>query len=535
MYVKLASVICLALLAGSASATQWGPCVPDCINEYNWYTPNAWGAPPYCITAPFEGNADIVMTSPNCPAFGPRVDSDVYVSGRLEGPAKSGSGVQTMNIVGGTMRIKDRWYLNNSNGNGVAIINICGDAVVISESGSSNSMRCDSGGNYILTVCGNGTLIINGAWRNNDSGNCKVIEQIFTDNATVQILGEYDRLGDNGGGKISFLGNSNFYVKTYVGFNGRNAGYSSNLTIADNAEVYCGEDFWVLSTGPGTGDCNMYGGSVNCLNFIVAGNGTIQPPAYPGAGTFNMYAGLVVCRDKFLVVDDNISRTVKGRAYLNGGTVECARLEIGPTGIVDLSGGTLIIAGNALDQVHDLRAAGKLTGFGSPINVKADYNITNAGKTTVVGVVRNPKAAWNPSPPDTQVWVGSSANPVVCTWEGTHSVKDSHIVYFDTDLACVTNTPAGDMTSPCYKVRIPAGYPRIYNAGLLPLWTTYYWRVDESYYTPYHVVKGDVWSFTTGCEPLAGDINNDCVVNFEDYAAIAESWGKKEYWPDEDP
>ncbi|HUW18951.1 MAG TPA: hypothetical protein VMW16_06585, partial [Sedimentisphaerales bacterium] len=462
MYVKLASVICLALLAGSASATQWGPCVPDCINEYNWYTPNAWGAPPYCITAPFEGNADIVMTSPNCPAFGPRVDSDVYVSGRLEGPAKSGSGVQTMNIVGGTMRIKDRWYLNNSNGNGVAIINICGDAVVISESGSSNSMRCDSGGNYILTVCGNGTLIINGAWRNNDSGNCKVIEQIFTDNATVQILGEYDRLGDNGGGKISFLGNSNFYVKTYVGFNGRNAGYSSNLTIADNAEVYCGEDFWVLSTGPGTGDCNMYGGSVNCLNFIVAGNGTIQPPAYPGAGTFNMYAGLVVCRDKFLVVDDNISRTVKGRAYLNGGTVECARLEIGPTGIVDLSGGTLIIAGNALDQVHDLRAAGKLTGFGSPINVKADYNITNAGKTTVVGVVRNPKAAWNPSPPDTQVWVGSSANPVVCTWEGTHSVKDSHIVYFDTDLACVTNTPAGDMTSPCYKVRIPAGYPRIY-------------------------------------------------------------------------
>jgi len=71
------------------------------------------------------------------------------------------------------------------------------------------------------------------------------------------------------------------------------------------------------------------------------------------------------------------------------------------------------------------------------------------------------------------------------------------------------------------------------------LWKTYYWRIDE-----YHskalpgcadapiITKGEVWSFTTGCE-LEGDVNRDCVVDFKDFAALAEDWAEKKFFPDD--
>jgi len=45
------------------------------------------------------------------------------------------------------------------------------------------------------------------------------------------------------------------------------------------------------------------------------------------------------------------------------------------------------------------------------------------------------------------------------------------------------------------------------------------------------VTIGNVWRFTTGCEDILGDINRDCLLNFDDFARLAETWGKQQFWP----
>jgi hypothetical protein len=45
------------------------------------------------------------------------------------------------------------------------------------------------------------------------------------------------------------------------------------------------------------------------------------------------------------------------------------------------------------------------------------------------------------------------------------------------------------------------------------------------------IVKGDVWTFTTGCPLIVGDLNLDCLLNLEDYAILLETWGQEQYFP----
>jgi len=47
------------------------------------------------------------------------------------------------------------------------------------------------------------------------------------------------------------------------------------------------------------------------------------------------------------------------------------------------------------------------------------------------------------------------------------------------------------------------------------------------------LTKGDIWSFTTGCDLIDGDINLDCVVNFLDYAMMADDWRECVFFPDD--
>jgi hypothetical protein len=70
----------------------------------------------------------------------------------------------------------------------------------------------------------------------------------------------------------------------------------------------------------------------------------------------------------------------------------------------------------------------------------------------------------------------------------------------------------------------------VWIAETFPLKTTVYWRIDEIYYGA-PTVKGVVWSFTCDCPPLEGDLNDDCVVNFEDYADVGNTFGEEDMWP----
>ena len=56
--------------------------------------------------------------------------------------------------------------------------------------------------------------------------------------------------------------------------------------------------------------------------------------------------------------------------------------------------------------------------------------------------------------------------------------------------------------------------------------SSYYWRVDEVG-NDGNVNEGGVWFFDTidDCSSsIVGDFNNDCVVDFEDFATFVENW-----------
>jgi len=111
-----------------------------------------------------------------------------------------------------------------------------------------------------------------------------------------------------------------------------------------------------------------------------------------------------------------------------------------------------------------------------------------------------------------------------------------HAVYLSDNFNDVND---GTPLKPCFMDYRNPGL-EWFDPDLDELWKTYYWRVDE-----YHkktlpgcsaapvLTKGDIWSFTTGCELIDGDINRDCVVNFLDYAMLADDWRECVFFPDD--
>lgn len=143
--------------------------------------------------------------------------------------------------------------------------------------------------------------------------------------------------------------------------------------------------------------------------------------------------------------------------------------------------------------------------------------------------VKEPNEAYLPYPED-----GAKQVPVdVClTWRmgsqmGGHP-GDKHYVFFGEDCCDIIVAEIGD---PEYKGFKPVGLEEYCPPGL-ELWTTYCWRVDEKPFGQ-PTFKGDVWSFTTGCEMVPGDINLDCFVDGQDYAMLADDWMVESFFPED--
>jgi pectin methylesterase-like acyl-CoA thioesterase len=119
-----------------------------------------------------------------------------------------------------------------------------------------------------------------------------------------------------------------------------------------------------------------------------------------------------------------------------------------------------------------------------------------------------PTAAWQPQPADGATGLTTAGTSL--TW-AAGAEATSHMVYFGT-----SNSPdsVGEQTGTSFAT-----------GSMLPN-TTYYWRVDEN--NPAGVTTGTVWSFTTlpyTCTgSIASDLNEDCQVNFPDYAQLADAW-----------
>jgi len=138
--------------------------------------------------------------------------------------------------------------------------------------------------------------------------------------------------------------------------------------------------------------------------------------------------------------------------------------------------------------------------------------------------------AWSPNPPDGAEGIPSVFTDVVLTWLPGDEIgsRGRHFVYFGTDPTAVANA---DQSSDEFKgINLLADQQ--YNAGKFELWQDLYWRVDEALDPSGEVVKGDLWSFSTGCILIGGDANLDCVVDFRDFAAVAGTWLETQFFPD---
>ena len=285
-----------------------------------------------------------------------------------------------------------------------------------------------------------------------------------------------------------------------------------------------------------TGTLTINSGTVTCGQYLYVG--------YSGTGTLNMNGGtLNITGTRFRI---GYNSTGVGRVYLYGGTINCNgssfSFSMGNSGTasMDITNGKLIINGDVTSTVNGYITSGKIKAYGGAGTVLYDYNITNAGKTTVTAAII--RTARNPEPASSATNV--AFNKILDWTPGAGAV--SHDVYLGTVFSDVNSTTRlvsdlnGDGIVNCkdvmyltgYWLENPAGsepYAAInddsivdfidyaqfsqewlqsagpvfkgnhdvnsFNPGLLAFSTTYYWRVDEV--NGLDTYKGTVWSFTT--------------------------------------
>ena len=227
------------------------------------------------------------------------------------------------------------------------------------------------------------------------------------------------------------------------------------------------------------------GGTVTVANEFELGWG----PGTGGAGTLDMSGGTISAAELVIPTGSGLY----GEFYLRGGTFEVrdsGGLEMNNNGLIDVSGGTLVLEGDATAQIEGYIDAGQITFYDGGGLVVLDYDDRNPGKTTLSA--RWTGKAYNPTPADgayqEDTWVSLGWLP--------DEAAASHDVYLGEDFDSV-NEGTGDtfrvnQGSLFFVAGFP-GYP--YPDGLIP-GTTYYWRIDELEADGVTKHKGDVWSFT---------------------------------------
>jgi hypothetical protein len=214
------------------------------------------------------------------------------------------------------------------------------------------------------------------------------------------------------------------------------------------------------------GILTMSGGTINAASTFYVGNS--------GKGTLNMTGGTINISGAFGIAQ--LSGGV-GDVFLDGGTISCGSFSMTSAGAMDITGGTLLVNGDATSTINTYIGNDWITAYGGSGALSVDYNITNPGKTTVTASTGE-KASY-PSPANGAT--GVSINADLSWTAGSGAI--SHDVYFGTD-----STPdSGE-----FKGNQPG---TTYDPGTLELNTTYYWRIDEV--SGSGTTTGDVWSFTT--------------------------------------
>ncbi|MHC4575729.1 MAG: fibronectin type III domain-containing protein, partial [Planctomycetota bacterium] len=149
---------------------------------------------------------------------------------------------------------------------------------------------------------------------------------------------------------------------------------------------------------------------------------------------------------------------------------------------MDITQGTMTIAGNMSSQINSDIAAGYITAYGSDGTVNVDLV---DGNTVITASPPDPNLASNPDPPDRGIVFGTEAT--LCWSPGINAVW--HDVYLGTDFNDVND----DADPNVLPGRGRQDSNSFYVSGLTP-GQTYYWRIDEVNSLPPY--KGKIWNFT---------------------------------------
>lgn len=299
------------------------------------------------------------------------------------------------------------------------------------------------------------------------------------------------------------------YVPQIVAANGDNIrggfkGSSYSWPIITSSTLPTPEAYNISLGGTTGGTLNITGGALNVGQYLFMGvsvnengtlnisggtitTGTFTPSnahfmiGQAGIGTVNMTGGTISLTSNGATGQLRIAYAAgsSGKLNLNGGTIYAASLTMpyAANGALDIGGGTLILDGDATATVNPLVTSKKIVAYGDTGAVQVDYNIRNAGKTTVTGFLANYKAT-NPTPANGTGGLAISGTTMSWT-AGTNAV--SHNVYFGSTSP---GTLQGNQTATTF------------NSGMLEYGKTYYWRIDEVNSVD-GVTTGDVWNFTT--------------------------------------
>ncbi|KKT06063.1 MAG: hypothetical protein UV78_C0020G0008 [Parcubacteria group bacterium GW2011_GWA2_43_17] len=268
---------------------------------------------------------------------------------------------------------------------------------------------------------------------------------------------------------------------------------------------------------------NMSNGSVSCTKEVRIGY-------YGAVGTLNMTGGSFSCAGDLFIGPDG----GKGIINLSGGTFSTTRASMWLPGYIDITGtgkfsmpdsnGTPV--GQTMSKIIGWASSGGITTPDRVAQLVTDSNLyclkiewNGVDTTTASAKQYGVNQASKPQP--VQYRLGVSA-PLTLGWtKGATAL--SHNVYIGTSFADV-NTAANPNVLPGRGNQTSVTYTPTFE---LETATTYYWRIDEV--DGSNTYKGEVWEFTTApgdiCNPvLAGDLDGNCIVNFEDFAIMSANW-----------
>jgi len=213
----------------------------------------------------------------------------------------------------------------------------------------------------------------------------------------------------------------------------------------------------------------------------------------------------------------------QGAIVLNGGTLELGSLTLNDLVSLDISNGTLILAGNG-DQtaaIEGYAQAGYLTVFGEHATrgglvVTYDTDLDQAMVTVDTSLV-NLTGAWGPAPVGGGIPV--DMNDLMWNPGNKTAATLGHDVYFGTDANTVAEATA-DNPLGVYRGRQD---PNSWDPGELILDQTYFWRVDQIDAGTGEIYPGDVWSFTAEAALMIDNFND--YPTWEDVLLVWEELG----------